>query len=138
MMRTMCLGILLLSLWSCQNNSTTQGNQVAEGFEVIAHGEVVDLLPHVQADGLTVFDFYADWCAPCFKLEESLKEMKAVYGARLHVVKLDLVDWKSELAKHHEIKDLPYLMVYSSDKELVKKGPSNEVLPALMKMLNQN
>lgn len=136
-MHRMILALLILGgTIACQQNSANQ-TQAPTEFEVISKGKVVDLLPHISKTGYTVFDFYADWCAPCKKLNESLLEMKAVYGEKLHVVKLDLVDWKSELAVHHQIADLPYLMVYDQNQKLLNKGPSNQVLPELVKLLNR-
>lgn len=131
------LPFLVIGMVACNSNAERPETVSAKSFKVISHGEVVDLLPHVSQTGITVFDFYADWCPPCKKLDASLAEMKGVYGERLTVVKLDLVDWKSDLAKHFKIADLPYLMVYSADKTQLAAGPSNQVLPELVKKLNQ-
>lgn len=134
------VGILVWVWFFCACHSTDEKLQSVGdvNFEVISHGERVELEPHIAASGLTVFDFYADWCPPCKKLNESLKEMKGVYGDKLTVVKVDIVDWKSELAKQYSIADLPYLMVYDAQKSRVFEGPSNSVLPKLIQALNQN
>ena len=106
-------------------------------FQTLATGNVIDLGPHVREGRVTVFDFYADWCPPCKELGKSLEDLKKVYGDRLEVYKLDIVSWDSELAQHHGIKDLPYLMVYRENRELLKKGASNQVLPELIQWLNR-
>ena len=128
-----------LTLWlvGCGENPRPTAAKQTTDFQVISQGEVVDFEPYLEADRLTVFDFYADWCAPCKKLDKSLAALKDVYGDRLEVYKLDLVDWQSELAKHHKIKDLPYLIVYDEQKQLWRQGPSNTVLSELVKNLNQ-
>ncbi len=105
-------------------------------FQVLTKGEVIELTSHARDGRITVFDFYADWCPPCKKLDKSLADLKKVYGDRVEIFKLDLVNWESELARHHGIKDLPYLIVYNEHREVFKKGPSAEVLPALVRHLN--
>jgi len=135
-MRGLWIAVLVLGLMACGKEQGPKPTTQDVTFEVLSKGAVVDLESHVEQGRITVFDFYADWCAPCKKLERSLKDLKRVYGDRLEVYQLDLVSWDSELAKHHGIKDLPYLMVYTEEGELLKAGPSNQVLPELVKRLN--
>ena len=129
-------GLLLLMCCAPSGKEhATSGEKIS--FPVLTQGKVIDLKPHIKEGRITVFDVYADWCAPCKDLERSLVDVKKVYGDRVDIYKLDLVNWESELAKHHKIRDLPYLMVYNDKAELFKQGPSNVVLPELMKALNQ-
>ena len=86
---------------------------------------------------MTVFDFYADWCPPCKVLNASLIDLKKTYGGRLTVIKLDLVSFDSDLAEAFAIKDLPYLIVYNERSELIQRGPSNQVLPELVRHMNR-
>lgn len=136
-MRTIIFAVCLAAV-SC-NNGGGEGHAEKEDhqFQILSKGTVVDLQPHVSSDAVTVFDFYAEWCAPCKKLNKSLIDLKKVYGDKIHVYKLDIMNWDSELAKHHNIKDLPYLIVYNKG-ELMKKGPSNEVLPEMIRTLSAN
>ena len=60
-------------------------------FEVITTGKVIDLQPYIQKDVITIFDFYADWCPPCKKLDRSLAALQDTYGSKMKVYKLDLV-----------------------------------------------
>ena len=84
-------------------------------------GEDVPALESLVVKGkVTVFDFYADWCAPCQKVD------RHVYGllqqdAQLAVRKLNVVSWESALARHHlaGVAGLPYLRVYGRDGKLV-------------------
>jgi thioredoxin-like negative regulator of GroEL len=138
-MRLLLFSVLFLILTGCQTVDST-ANVAAKAeikFEVLSTGKVIDLEPHVTKQGYTVFDFYADWCAPCTKLNKSLKDMKQVYGDQLHVFKLDIVDWESELAKEFKIRELPHLVVYNPDGTLFAQGPSKNVLPALVSALNR-
>ena len=138
MVRLVFLAGLAALLINCNPAGSGQTSSDATGWsEVIAHGEVVDLAPHISTGRVTVFDFYADWCAPCKHLDRSLADMKAVYGDRLVIFKLDLVSWESALAEHFQIRDLPYLMVYDRQGELMGQGPSNQLMPRLVTLLNQ-
>lgn len=128
---------LVISMVACQNQAAGPSAKAKVDFEIISHGEVVDLTQHLSEKGYTVFDFYADWCPPCKKLNASLVDLKKIYGDRMTVRKMDIVDWKSEMAAHFQIRDLPYLIVYDREKTLVAEGPSKDVLPRLIGMLNK-
>jgi thiol-disulfide isomerase/thioredoxin len=86
--------------------------------------DVPELASLVVKGKVTVFDFYADWCAPCQKVD------RHVYGLLQHrqdlaVRKLNVVTWDSALARHHlsGVAGLPHLRVYGRDGKLV--GPIN-------------
>jgi thiol-disulfide isomerase/thioredoxin len=65
---------------------------------------------------LTVFDFYADWCAPCRQVDDHMKQVLAT-RADIAYRKLNIVDWDTPLAKRYmaSIAELPYLIVYAAD-----------------------
>ena len=134
-MRVLIL-VLCFVLVSCTDGPSKEP-QAPVDFQVLSKGEVVDLMPHVKPGIITVFDFYADWCPPCKKLDKSLVSLKQTYGERVEIYKLDVVSWESDLVKHHGIKDLPYLTVYDAQQKMLKTGPSNQVLPVLIAALNQ-
>ena len=135
--------IALISCGPGKDNDQMTGNSIE--FKIITVGEQVNLEEHAVTGRITVFDFYADWCPPCKKLEVSLKNLKEVYGDRMEVKKLDLVEWQSPLAQQFGIKDLPYLIIYGPDGKPMKvgtgdmlmEGPSNRILPLLIAELNR-
>ena len=129
------LCLLLALLVACGPGHGLGPSAGAVSFEVISKGEVVELANFVASDRITVFDFYADWCAPCKQVDKSLTSLKSTYGDKLQVYKLDLVNWESALAKHHGINQLPYLIVFDRGEEMLQ-GPANRVLPNLVKALN--
>jgi thiol-disulfide isomerase/thioredoxin len=65
-------------------------------------------------DKFTVFDFYADWCAPCHLVDARLREILAE-RPDVAVRKLDVVDFDSDLASElgPDFETLPYLVVFS-------------------------
>lgn len=141
MKRLLILTLSAVFLFSCgpaaeQSKKTAEAG--GEHYTLITKGEAVDLSQHIVAGKVTVFDFYADWCGPCKKLDRSLADLKSLYGDRLVILKLDIVSWDSNLAQTFSIRDLPYLKVYGENGDLIADGPSNEGLPKLIAHLNQS
>lgn len=60
-------------------------------------------------------DFYADWCAPCKKMEPYLKEISHELKETVEVVRID-ADANVELCKTLGIQALPVLHVYENKK----------------------
>jgi thiol-disulfide isomerase/thioredoxin len=78
--------------------------------------DVPDLAAHAVAGKVTVFDFYADWCAPCRKVDA---HMFALLNQRQDVAyrKLNVVSWETPIARRYlaGVPNLPYLVVYGRD-----------------------
>jgi copper chaperone CopZ len=62
----------------------------------------------------TVFDVYADWCGPCRKVDERLRELVG-QRADVAVRKLNVVDFDTPLARElgPQFEALPYVIVFS-------------------------
>lgn len=86
----------------------------ADLLEIAHEGEDVPALePHAVKGKVTVFDFYAVWCAPCRQIDA---HVFGLLGKRedLALRKLNVVSWETPLAKRY-LKDaagLPYLVIY--------------------------
>ncbi len=89
------------------------------------------------ASGKSVLiDFYADWCAPCKKMEPYLRELSSEMAGKLVIVRID-ADANKSIAKELQIDALPVLLFYQdqqqqwkhsgyiSKEDLVKKLPFN-------------
>lgn len=74
-------------------------------------GKAVDLASVVVPGKITVVDFYADWCGPCRQIAPHLVDL-ATRNADVHVVKIDIVNWESEVARQHSIRSIPHLRVF--------------------------
>jgi thiol-disulfide isomerase/thioredoxin len=83
---------------------------------VDAGQDVPSLDPHAVRGKVTLFDFYADWCGPCRRVEEHVFELLKS-RSDLAVRKLNVVSWETPLAKHYmaSVPSLPYVVVYGKD-----------------------
>jgi thiol-disulfide isomerase/thioredoxin len=83
---------------------------------VEAGEDLPSLDAHAVRGKVTVFDFYADWCGPCRKVDEHLYTLIA---ARSDVAyrKLNIVSWGTPLAKRYlaAAPSLPFVIVYGKD-----------------------
>jgi thiol-disulfide isomerase/thioredoxin len=87
-------------------------------FAEIAHAgeDVPNLEAHAVKGKITLFDFYAVWCAPCRKVDAHIF---GLLGKRkdLALRKLNVVSWETPLAARYlkDVPGLPYIVVYGKD-----------------------
>ena len=82
-------------------------------------------------DGITIVDFWAEWCGPCKMVSPVLDEIATETGAKL--LKIN-VDEDKDLAAHFNISGIPAMMVYS-DGEKIRDIVGAKPKPALKKAL---
>ena len=70
-------------------------------------------------EGLTVVDFYANWCGPCRKLGPIMEEVEREIGGKVKFTKINTDD-NLESAKEYQISGLPTLLVFK-DGEVVER-----------------
>ena len=70
-------------------------------------------LEEVLTEGITLVDYFANWCGPCKMIGMELEEL-----TNIHIIKVD-VDTHEELAKNHGVMSIPTIEIYKN-KELVK------------------
>jgi thiol-disulfide isomerase/thioredoxin len=98
-------------------------------------GEDVEALePHVVRGKVTVFEFYADWCAACRAVDGWVYERIAGGDRDLAYRKLNIVSWETPVALRYmrEVPSLPLLLVFGRDGQLVRSlhGADTEGLEA--------
>ncbi len=86
----------------------------ADVAELVSQGEDLEALePHLVAGKYTIFDFRADWCPPCRKVDEHLFA-KLETRRDIAVRKLNVVSWESPLAERwlRDVPELPLLVIF--------------------------
>ncbi len=64
--------------------------------------------------GVTLYDFYADWCGPCKTQDPILEDIEEEWGDRFRLQKVD-VDEEQETANEYQVRSLPTLIVENDD-----------------------
>ena len=82
----------------------------------------------VNFDGITVVDFFADWCGPCRKMGPILEEVEQELTENVKFTKIN-TDNNIEIAKRYQISGLPTLMIF-------KNGEPTERMVGLMPKLS--
>jgi thiol-disulfide isomerase/thioredoxin len=79
--------------------------------------DVPDLESRAVKGKVTVFEFYADWCAACRKVDGHVYKRLASDDTTIAYRKINVVSWESPVAKRyiHEVPSLPFLVVYGRD-----------------------
>lgn len=94
--------------WRAANlPETTDGTAKPEGMTQQQFGQLID------SDKLVLVDFYADWCAPCKKMEPYLKEIATDMKAQVQVVRINTDD-NQALCKALGVDALPVLHLYKN------------------------
>ena len=87
---------------------------------IVTDGTEVDLLDHVVSGKVTVFEFYADWCGQCRKLDKWFSTT-LLKQKRIAIRKINIVDWDSPIYHQYltNVAAIPVTVIYSYDKELI-------------------
>ena len=64
-----------------------------------------------NAKGLSVVDFWAEWCGPCKMISPIVEEMAAEYAGKVNFFKLN-VDENKDTALRFSIRSIPTLLFF--------------------------
>ena len=67
--------------------------------------------------GITLVDFYADWCGPCKQMSPTLNEMAEQYGNEITIAKVN-VDANPTLSKRFGVRGIPMFVVMKDGEEV--------------------
>ena len=74
----------------------------------------------VSENSLTLVDFYATLCGPCKMMAPHIESLKAKYGDKISIVKVD-TDKSMEVSRHFKISAIPLIKIYKNGKEVYNK-----------------
>ena len=63
------------------------------------------------ANGLTLVDFWADWCGPCHMLEPVFEELEEDFDGQVSFASLDVED-QQDLAVQFNVMSIPTLILF--------------------------
>ena len=69
------------------------------------------------ASGVTLVDFWAEWCAPCLMMAPALGDLAAEYEGKATIARVD-VDTESQLAQEYAIASIPCLVIIKDGQEV--------------------
>ncbi|MEX0979797.1 MAG: thioredoxin [Gemmatimonadota bacterium] len=72
----------------------------------------------VDAKGLTIVDFWAEWCGPCRIVAPIMEQLAEEYGGKgLRVGKVD-VDSNPQIASQYGIRSIPSILFFKDGKHV--------------------
>ena len=86
------------------------------------------------SSGITLVDFYADWCGPCKMLNPILEKVSEKEEAKICKVN---VDESRELAQQFGVKGIPFLVVMK-DGKMVEKSVGMKDEAMLLEMIGRH
>ena len=114
----LCLGIVFWSA-SCEKSDLHKNSQTkpSEAITVIEGEAHFNGILERSKNRLLLFEFYADWCAPCKILEPILEELAKNHKDELRIYKIDYDD-NRELSNLFKVRGLPFV-AFVKDKVII-------------------
>lgn len=69
------------------------------------------------ATGVTLVDFYADWCGPCRMLAPVLEKVAQHFQGKACVGKLD-IDQAQKIASQYQVRSIPTMILFKDGKQV--------------------
>ena len=67
--------------------------------------------------GVTLVDFYADWCGPCKRIAPVIEELATEMQGKATIAKLDIEQAQSTTAKF-QVMSIPTIIIFKDGKEV--------------------
>ena len=69
------------------------------------------------ASGVTLVDFYADWCGPCRMMEPGIEELAAEMEGKAKIAKLD-IESAQRTTSTFNVTSIPTLILFKNGQEV--------------------
>ena len=83
--------------------------------------------------GVTLVDFWAEWCGPCKMITPMINELAAEFDGQATVAKVN-ADENQDLLAQHNVSSLPSLLVFKNGEEVnrfIGITPKDELAAAI-------
>ena len=90
----------------------------------------------IKSGGVSVVDFWADWCGPCRLITPIIEQLSAEYGDKVKVGKLN-VDENSEVSQRYAIRSIPTILIFKNG-EVVDRHVGTTTKSALQQKIDQH
>jgi thioredoxin 1 len=67
----------------------------------------------LDAGGIVIVDFWAEWCGPCRAIAPTLDEIAKAYDGRVKIIKLN-IDQNQETPMKYGVRSIPTLMMFKN------------------------
>ena len=86
--------------------------------------------------GVTLIDFYADWCGPCRMITPIVEELSKEFNGRAKIAKVD-IDAAQNTASNFNVTSIPTLILFKDGAE-VKRVVGVRDKKTLSEMISQS
>lgn len=69
------------------------------------------------ASGVTLVDFYADWCGPCRMIAPIIEELSTEFNGKAKVAKLD-IEKAQEVTSEFQVTSIPTIILFKDGNEV--------------------
>lgn len=67
--------------------------------------------------GVTLVDFYADWCGPCRMIAPIIEELSDEFAGKAKIAKLD-IEKAQEVTAEFQVTSIPTIILFKDGKEI--------------------
>lgn len=69
------------------------------------------------SNGVTLVDFYADWCGPCRMMEPVIEELASEMSGKASIAKLD-IESAQQVTSSFNVTSIPTLILFKNKEEV--------------------
>jgi len=90
----------------------------------------------ITQGGVSVVDFWAEWCGPCRMITPIIEQLAGEYGEKVKIGKLN-VDENSAVSERYAIRSIPTILIFK-DGEIVDRHVGTTTKAALQQKIEQH